>query len=99
MSMMFFAKKYGIIRYWKKNIQFFVSQANTPIKGLHFLLEALPLILNNILLQNYILLVALIGDNILGTSKLLYDKYIRDLINTTILTDAFHSNLNELEMF
>lgn len=81
----------------------FVSQANTPIKGLHFLLEALPIILKQYPnTKLYIAGGSLIGDNSFVSKLKLssYDKYIRDLINNNDLKDKviFTGNLNELEM-
>lgn len=81
----------------------FVSQANTPIKGLHFLLEALPIILKQYPnTKLYIAGGSLIGDNSFVSNLKLssYAKYIRDLINKNDLKDKviFTGNLNEIEM-
>lgn len=81
----------------------FMSQANTPIKGLHFLLEALPIVLKEYPdTKVYIAGGNLVGngtfmDNIKLTS---YQKYIKSLINKYQLNDKiiFTGNLTEEEM-
>ena len=81
----------------------FVSQATYPIKGLHFLLEAMPIILKEY--PNTKLYIA--GNNITKNDSILeklkistYGKYIRKLIKQYNLEKSiiFVGSLNEIDM-
>lgn len=81
----------------------FVSQGSYPIKGLHFILEAMPLILKRF--PNTILYVS--GPNIFKSNtikdklkKTSYAMYIKNLINNLNLSDKikFTGLLDEREM-
>lgn len=75
----------------------FVSQASYPIKGFHFLLEALPDVIRKF--PNMHVYVA--GTNILDTKiKSSYAHYIENVMNKLDLSDkvSFLGNLSEEEM-
>ncbi|EPB8151627.1 glycosyltransferase family 4 protein [Clostridium perfringens] len=97
----FYKHKWSINECEKYSI--FVSQGSYPVKGLHFILEAMPKLIKKF--PKVHLYIA--GDNIVGNNSLIdnlklssYASYIKFLINKYKLSDyiTFLGNLDEKEM-